>query len=162
MNFQFKIHGYFSLYNVFVEETEPKCDTEHCFKIYSGEKIIILAAMYVYFIMPSDNCNCSLLSSESDRQTWIHDIKQSAIAFAQQSHTIQPLLVSNDLLDKIDSALSDQWKGPLGSSLEFDQLEKMQSRANTIVHVCWQRACSISVAHYRYALTVSYNYSSVS
>lgn len=44
MNFQFKIHGYFSLYNVFVEETEPKAGVDHCFTIYAGDKIILLAA----------------------------------------------------------------------------------------------------------------------
>ena len=96
-----------------------------------------------------------LIRSESDRQAWIHDIKESAIALSSQPNTVQPSIVSNDLLDKIDNALNEHWKSPLGNSLEFDQLEKMQSRTNTIVHVCWQRACSISASDYRYALTVS-------
>ncbi|OTF72174.1 hypothetical protein BLA29_014469, partial [Euroglyphus maynei] len=44
INFQFKIHGYFSLYNVFVEETESKFGQDYCFTIYVGNKILILAA----------------------------------------------------------------------------------------------------------------------
>lgn len=97
-----------------------------------------------------------LSRSESDRQAWIRDIKETTLALSlEPSSQLQPPIVPNDLLDKIDSALSEHWKGPLGHSLEFDQLQTtMQSRTNTIVHVCWQRACSISAADYRYALTV--------
>lgn len=51
------------------------------------------------------------------------------------------------------ASIDQHWTNPL----EFDQLDKMQSRTNTIVHVCWQRACSISYYDYRYALTVSFN-----
>jgi len=97
------------------------------------------------------------ISSAIDRQVWIHDIRESAIALSQGSNLVPPSIESNDLLNKIDSSISDSWKCPLsGSSLEFDQLEKMpQSRTNTIVHVCWQRACSINYSDYQYALTVS-------
>lgn len=50
MNFQFKIHGYFSLYNVFVEETDPKFGVDNCFTIYAGNKILILGARYVMLV----------------------------------------------------------------------------------------------------------------
>ena len=80
------------------------------------------------------------------------------MALSLHPGTVQASMVPNvHLLDKIDSALSEHWKGPL-NSLEFDQLDQMQSRTtNTIVHVCWQRTCSISASDYRYALTVSFN-----
>lgn len=93
-------------------------------------------------------------SSEADRQTWIHDIKESAIALSQQQTTLQPSIVSNDLLDKIDSALSEHWKSS-NNDLGSMQFEKMHSRTNTIVHVCWQRNCTISAIDYRNALTVN-------
>ena len=66
-------------------------------------------------------------------------------------------MMSNDLLDKIENALNEHCNSSLSKSLEFDQLEKMYSRTNTIMHVCWQRTCNISFTDYRYALTVSFN-----
>lgn len=72
----------------------------------------------------------------------------------------QTALVTNDLLEKIDSALNEHWKPqcPLGNSLEFDQLAttNLQLRTNTIVNVCWQRAASISYNNYKYALSNIY------
>ena len=100
-----------------------------------------------------------LNSSETDCQAWIHDIKESAITLSQQPNHLQSSLVSKDLLDKIDSALSEHWKSPCSSIEPSSEpaFERMQcSHTNTIVHVCWQRNCSISAADYRYALTVSY------
>ena len=184
MNFQFKIHGFFSLHNhVFVEESEPKCGSEHCFTICAGDKILILAALWVSKLCLSPpKCRVQFNynhSSESDRQAWIHDIRQSVIEIQSQQHALQkpppPPIVTNDLLSKIDSALNEHWNnkpnnsnpqssmiagnvavGATSASIEFDQLEKMQSHANNnIVHVCWQRACSISATDYRFALTVS-------
>lgn len=93
-------------------------------------------------------------SSEAERQTWIHDIKEAAIALSLQANNVQSPIVSNDLLDKIDSALSEHWKSPVANNFQSDQFERIHSRTNTIVHVCWQRNCSISAIDYRYALTV--------
>ncbi|KAJ6222518.1 hypothetical protein RDWZM_001063 [Blomia tropicalis] len=137
MNYQFKIHGYFSLYNVFVEESESKCGNEHCFTIFAGNKIIILAAF-----------------SEDEKQAWMQDIKSIAINRIQSeidsnANGSGDSNNNNGALASIDQ----HWTNPL----EFDQLDKMQSRTNTIVHVCWQRACSISYYDYRYALTVSFS-----
>uniref|UniRef100_A0A6P6XV42 FERM, ARHGEF and pleckstrin domain-containing protein 2-like n=1 Tax=Dermatophagoides pteronyssinus TaxID=6956 RepID=A0A6P6XV42_DERPT len=169
INFQFKIHGYFSLYNVFVEETEQKFGQTYCFTIYVGNKILILAA-----------------STESDRQSWIRAIKESAIAQQQQQQNNNNSLIStnqslpsNDLLDKIDSALNEHWKnlndattntaistmnngnnGDDNQQFSIDniqQQQQQQSRSNTIIHVCWQRNCTITNFDYRYALTVSFS-----
>ncbi|XP_046911920.2 chondrocyte-derived ezrin-like domain containing protein [Dermatophagoides farinae] len=156
INFQFKIHGYFSLYNVFVEETESKFGQNYCFTIYVGNKILILAA-----------------GLESDRQSWIRAIKESAIVLSTQPSS--SILPSNDLLDKIDSALSEHLKnlndhhishttistmnnnGKNGDHYGVGDNNNTQSRTNTIIHVCWQRNCTITSADYRYALTVSFS-----
>ena len=129
-------------------------------------------------------------STESDRQSWIRAIKESAIAQQQQQQNNNNSLMltnqslpSNDLLDKIDSALNEHWKNLNGTSTATDtaistmnngngngndnqqqqfgidniQQQQQQSRSNTIIHVCWQRNCTITNFDYRYALTVSFS-----
>lgn len=180
INFQFKIHGYFSLYNVFVEETESKFGQNYCFTIYVGNKILILAAGYIdkfLFIKIINRINFLFSTKkkkknrlESDRQSWIRAIKESAIVLSTQPSS--SILPSNDLLDKIDSALSEHLKnlndhhishttistmnnnGKNGDHYGVGDNNNTQSRTNTIIHVCWQRNCTITSADYRYALTV--------
>ena len=107
---------------------------------------------------------------ESDRQSWIRAIKESAIVLSTQPSS--SILPSNDLLDKIDSALSEHLKnlndhhishttistmnnnGKNGDHYGVGDNNNTQSRTNTIIHVCWQRNCTITSADYRYALTV--------
>lgn len=102
----------------------------------------------------------NIFRSENDRQAWIQDIREAVSAISLKPNLAQTAMVTNDLLEKIDSALNEHWKpqSTLGNSLEFDQLEtNLQLRTNTIVNVCWQRAASISFDSYKYALTISFS-----
>lgn len=76
-------------------------------------------------------------------------LRESAIELSQQPNNLMQSSMVNEL-DKINNTLSEHWKRP-GDS-ETDQCD--QSRTNTIVHVCWQRNCTIISADYHYALTV--------
>jgi FERM/RhoGEF/pleckstrin domain-containing protein 1 len=64
---------------------------------------------------------------------------------------------SNELLDKIDNALSQRWTQKSDSVSQVENIEKLHYRSNTMAHVCWHRNCSISAADYKQALTVSNN-----
>lgn len=81
----------------------------------------------------------------------MHALRESAIELSQQNNLMQSTLMANEL-DKINTTLSEHWKRP--GDIETDQCD--QSRTNTIVHVCWQRNCTIISADYHYALTVRF------
>ncbi len=67
------------------------------------------------------------------------------------------IMSSNELLDKIDNALSQRWTQKSDSVSQVENIEKLHYRSNTMAHVCWHRNCSISAADYKQALTVSNN-----
>jgi hypothetical protein len=105
-------------------------------------------------------------SSDEERRIWLQDLSEAAISLSQNNNIngneflqfFPTIMSSNELLDKIDNALSQRWTQKSDSVSQVENLEKLHYRSNTMAHVCWHRNCSISAADYKQALTVSNNF----
>ena len=101
-----------------------------------------------------------LSSSEEERRIWLSDLSDAAIELSQVNGNealpfIPNIISSNELLDKIDIALSQKWVQKSERVCHTDNsIDKLHYRSNTMAHVCWHRNCSISAADYQHALTV--------
>ncbi len=104
-------------------------------------------------------------SSDEERSIWLRDLSEAAISLSQNNNIngnellqfFPTIMSSNELLDKIDNALSQRWIQKSDSVSQVENIEKLHYRSNTMAHVCWHRNCSISAADYKQALTVSNN-----
>jgi hypothetical protein len=99
-------------------------------------------------------------SSEEERRIWLRDLTETALNLSHINGNemlpfIPTIMSSNELLDKIDNALSQRWIQKSENVSQVENFDKLHYRSNTMAHVCWHRNCSISAADYRQALTVS-------
>ncbi|CAG2112562.1 unnamed protein product [Medioppia subpectinata] len=141
VQFQFKVHGHLSLQQIMVEPTEPKLGVNFCFTIYAGERALMVAA-----------------NSEEERRIWLRDLSETAVSLSRINGNetlpfIPTIISSNELLDKIDNALSQKWIQKSENVSQMENIDKLHYRSNTMAHVCWHRNCSISAADYEHALT---------
>ncbi|XP_054168607.1 FERM, ARHGEF and pleckstrin domain-containing protein 1-like [Oppia nitens] len=142
VQFQFKVHGHLPLQHIMVEPTEPKLGVNYCFTIYAGERALMVAA-----------------NSEEERNIWLKDLSETAITLSNINGNndslsfIPTIISSNELLDKIDNALSQKWIQKSENVSQIESIDKFHYRSNTMAHVCWHRNCSISAAEYEHALT---------
>lgn len=122
-------------------------------RLIESKRTQFLARLLVtnYFYL-STHC-----SNISEKRSWINAIRESSIALSQQRNNIQLPIITNDLVDKIDSLLTNEKTAEIKNGGTDEEYERNQAyRTNTIIHVCWQRNCCITAADYRYALTVAY------
>ena len=100
------------------------------------------------------------ISSEEERHIWLTDLSEAAMNLCEMNGNemlpfIPNIISSNELLDKIDNALSQKWIQKSENICQTDNIDKLHYRSNTMAHVCWHRNCSISAIDYKHALTVS-------